>query len=368
MKPVGPTYAASAFPPDSGEAAPEEGVIFIHGGFLYFQSGNLSLNIPLTYLQVELGEGETLELRFSHNSTKGWILCTSDESIFEHPEMKRAANVRAQLGRMFGRQELKRRLIVTGGILVACVLLAWLGSLAVGAMVRSLVARTPVKYEEELGAEAMKEVRDSYDLLEDSNRVARLEALAKPLVQVAMPGQTAVRFHIVDENIPNAFAVPGGQVVVTTGLLDMCETPDELLGVVAHELAHVTRRHAIRSKISAAGPILIFVVFARQGGGMGNLLAGGSALLVNQSFSQEYEMEADDTGWDYLVAANVNPHAMIDAFHRLETYERNLSFQNDIPAAFRSHPATLKRIARLEKKWKRLPVKSGFIELGSARL
>jgi predicted Zn-dependent protease len=94
-------------------------------------------------------------------------------------------------------------------------------------------------------------------------------------------------------------------------------------------------------------------------------LAGGSALLVQQSFSQEYEKEADDVGWKYLVAANIDPRGMIDIFRKLKVAELAGNEPRLLPKAFESHPDLDKRIARLEAKWKHLPRKTGYIQLSA---
>jgi predicted Zn-dependent protease len=96
---------------------------------------------------------------------------------------------------------------------------------------------------------------------------------------------------------------------------------------------------------------------------VGNLLTAGSGLMVYQGFSQDYETEADDTGWNFLLAANLDPHGMIGAFQKLQDWERKQHSAGLVPQAFQSHPATEKRIKRLEEKWKSLPRKSGFQEL-----
>jgi predicted Zn-dependent protease len=135
--------------------------------------------------------------------------------------------------------------------------------------------------------------------------------------------------------------------------------------VLAHELAHVTEKHGFRGQVAAAGPFLVFQVFMRGQSGTPALLGGGSALLVAQSFSQEYEKEADDVGWDYMVKANIDPRGMIDVFRKLQAYEMKHEGKSILPQAFESHPDVAKRIARLEAKWKRLPKKSGFTDLSN---
>jgi predicted Zn-dependent protease len=83
--------------------------------------------------------------------------------------------------------------------------------------------------------------------------------------------------------------------------------------------------------------------------------------MVFEGFSQEYETEADDVGWKYLVAANIDPRGMIHTFEKLKAEEGDMD--NLMPQAFASHPALDKRIARLQSKWKKLNRKVGFLEL-----
>jgi predicted Zn-dependent protease len=98
---------------------------------------------------------------------------------------------------------------------------------------------------------------------------------------------------------------------------------------------------------------------------MGNLLGAGSAIMVMQGFSQEYESEADDKGWQYLVAAHIDPRGMISMFQKLKTWEaaETGNAPDLVPQAFQSHPALEKRIGRLESKGKRLKRNSEFLTL-----
>ena len=120
-------------------------------------------------------------------------------------------------------------------------------------------------------------------------------------------GETQFTFHVVESEYPNAFALPGGHIVITTALLRLADRPEELLGVIAHEMAHITQHHHARKIISAAGPLVIFGIFFHSRDQTLDVLSSGSGLLVTQGFSQEYELEADDFGWKYLVTANIDP-------------------------------------------------------------
>ena len=230
-------------------------------------------------------------------------------------------------------------------------------------MVRSLAASVPPAWENKFGDEQIQDLRHKLTFVDDSNEVARLTALAAPLIQVVPARGTSFKFHIVKSEYPNAFALPGGHIVITTALLQLTDRPDELLGVIAHEMAHITRRHFARKIISAAGPLVIFGIFLHSHDQTLDVLSSGSGLLVTQGFSQEYEFEADDFGWKYLVAANIDPRGMIDIFKKLKAFDVQSRITPLLPQAFSSHPALDQRIARLERRWNSLPHKSGFRQL-----
>jgi predicted Zn-dependent protease len=164
---------------------------------------------------------------------------------------------------------------------------------------------------------------------------------------------------------PNAFAMPGGRICVTTGLLKIVDTPEQLLGALAHESAHITQRHAFQHMISGKGPIFVMQVLTGGSDKAVNLMAMPSELLIYESFSQEYEAEADAYGWDYLVAANINPHGEIEALQKLREYEVGIIGTNH-GSAFDSHPDLDRRISFLEGRWSKLSDTNHFVVLTNA--
>lgn len=359
MNALHPTFPAQVFHPDFGSGM-INGQIRCQGSALHFEAGEMAVNIPLDRLRVDLGTEGDERVYFSDPRQPGLRIITPDAALLEWRDSPQVARIRERLSACLTRREIHRRLRLVLWVLGVCALVAWLGMLATGAMVRAIVARAAPEWEQQLGNAALEDLRAEMSFVNDTNAVARLTATAKPLLQTLPGGEAAYQFHIVEDEDPNAFALPGGHIVVTTGELKLASRPEELLGTIAHEVAHVTQQHALRSLVSSGGPFLVTQVFLSGRNSALGALGGASAFLVGQSFSQEYEMEADDVGWRYLVAASIDPRGMIENFRKTLAWEKQQRPSWPAPRAFSTHPSLEKRITRLEKKWRKLPDKARF--------
>jgi Zn-dependent protease with chaperone function len=348
-------FEASLFHPDFGnEVVP--GRVFIDRQKLRFVSESVTEEIPANEVVVTIDEdGE--RVFFTTASRPDLKIFTPDPSVLNHPSARQCEPIWSQVVTTVRRRDVSRRLRLTAYFIATCIIITLTGSWVMSALVRSAVKQVPPEWEKKFGDKEMAEVQRRFHFDDDTNRVARLAADATPLIQVLPPDMRNLKFYIVEEESPNAFALPGGQVVVTEGLLELVDAdrPEQLLGVLAHELAHVTQRHHVRKLLSAAGPAALFGVLFHSRSGAMNVLSIGSGLLVVQGFSKEYEEEADLVGWDYLVAAGIDPRGMIETFQKLRSYESNRNaIVLRLPEAFASHPALDKRIAYLEQKAKKL--------------
>jgi Zn-dependent protease with chaperone function len=353
-------FEAGLFHPDFGNEV-VIGRIFIDRWKLRFVSELVSEEISMEAVEVEFEEGSD-RIYFKDPNRPELKIFTSDHSVLKHPAVKHSGKVQEQVTAVLGRRELSRALRVTLYFVVGCVLATWFCSVALSFMVRTIASSVPMEWENRFGQEEIDKLREKGALVDDTNQIAQLTELAQPLIKVLPENRRNLKFYILDDPFPNAFALPGGYVVVHNGLLQMTETPEELLGVLAHEIAHETQRHVIRRRIASAGPLVIFGVFLHSRSGAGNLLALGSGFMIFQGFSQDYETEADEVGWSYLIKARIDPRGMIRTFQKLKASEESMHFIH-MSQAFASHPALGTRIALLEKKWKKLDQKSGFLDL-----
>lgn len=362
-------FEAHAFHPSFGNEA-IAGHILVSRWQFRFQSETAVFEIPLERLRVRAGKGSDERLYFRDREQPDLEIITDDFAIVDLPEVGRIDNLAFRLSAEAGRHELWRRMRIVGCVILVCVVVAGLGQLLLSFMVRSLVANLPPKLEQDIGTAMIAEFQQEAVLVEDTNRVAALAALAAPLTQTIGNGRLPFTYYLAEDDDPNAFALPGGHVIVNTGLLKLADRPEQILGVLAHEVAHVTQKHGVRKAIASAGPFLIFRVFlGGNNGGLVEVAGAASDLLISQSFSQEYETEADDIGWQSLVAARIDPRGMAEMFRKLEAAEREHHLPGlELPQALQSHPALEKRIARLEKKYAKLKPSGNFQDLAELKV
>lgn len=355
-----PTFVAHACHPNFGEQA-AEGRIGFDRWNMHFESEYGAFQIPISQLQIHKANGEGEPIYFTDPAQPDLSIYTFDTRVLRLRTLLDGAQTRVQLNAMRKQGEAKRNVKITVSFLVGCLLVALLATASVKLMVRALVSRIPPKFEQDIGDKFFAELQQEETFIQDTNLQAKLDLAITPLLSSLPTNQIQFRFHIMEMPMANAFALPGGHVVVTTGLLKLVNRPEELAGAVAHEIAHVTQKHMFRQVISAMGPALLFQIFMGSQGGLVGVLGAGSQLLMTQSFSQEYELEADAVGWNYLVAAHIDPRGLTDVLRKLQAEEEKEFGDMEI-AALRSHPKTQKRIDRLEARWKKVKQKDGFIE------
>lgn len=161
-----------------------------------------------------------------------------------------------------------------------------------------------------------------------------------------------IHFRFIRASAPNAFALPGGQVMATSGLLDAVGGDQEaFLAVVAHELGHVRNRDSMKSVYRNAGlGVTLEVITGGSGAAQQAVLVGGQ--LSQLRYTRQQEAAADDTAAEILNASDLDPAALARAFEAItanidDNEDRKSIFDingNSIPTWMRSHPDTQKRI------------------------
>lgn len=167
----------------------------------------------------------------------------------------------------------------------------------------------------------------------------------------ASPGEDTrpVEISVLKSKMVNAFALPGRHIVVTSAMIEEAETPDELAGVLAHEMGHVTERHSTKRVLRAYGFGLIFQLIAGQGE-LFNSMGGLGNALVQSKFSRADEALADRLAVERLNRAGMDAAALADLFERIQEQERNKmgeAMNSPMWEYLSDHPSFDERIAEI---------------------
>jgi len=209
-----------------------------------------------------------------------------------------------------------------------------------------LAPRIPASWEEQLGISVLEQLAPLANRCVDQNRLPALESIVTRLSRAMPDSPYHIRLTVVDRPVMNAFALPGGQVVVFRGLLEAAETPEQLAGVLAHELQHIYKQHSTHAIIEQASTSLL--IAAVSGDFTGALAYGieGARVLGKLRYSRLHEDEADREGLLLLQTNGIDPAEMI-AFYRI--MEAQHPHDSAALSYLSTHRATDDRIAMLTK-------------------
>ncbi len=235
------------------------------------------------------------------------------------------------------------------GLLTTTVLvLLVVGGLGLNALldlaIARMVAAVPVTWEEQLGEVAF--AGQDWEEVTDPEIAGAVEKIVDRLKRGV--GETPYTFEVkvVRDEMVNAFAAPGGKIVVFTGLLEKAESPEEVAGVLAHELQHVLSRHSLRGLAGRLKWHLVIALLVGDVGTVQEAVLANAPLFLELSFSRDMEREADRKGIELLVASEIDPVGLKRFFERL------LELQGGGPGFLKilsTHPATDERIEDLQR-------------------
>ncbi|WP_438504218.1 M48 family metalloprotease [Acinetobacter indicus] len=219
-----------------------------------------------------------------------------------------------------------------------------------------------------IGEKVYREVQRQMPVAQNPWLEDQLFSVFSHLLSQTQMGQPIGLLIINDPQI-NAFAVPGGLFALNTGLVTSARNMDEVAGVMAHEIAHVTQRHYSRSQeafkgqglLALAGALVGALVASQADGDAGAAVMMGSqaALMDKQlTYSRNQEREADRIGMQYMYTAGYNPQSMADFFEVMHRATSRVSF---LPDFWFTHPLTTERMSEARLRANQLPrVKSSL--------
>ncbi len=362
-RPSADTFEAGAFHPDYGNRR-AAGILRIGGGMVNFEGDSGFFAFPLDTVQVSMGGASDRLVFFAHANYPKASIFTSDQAVLAHPAFAQNATLTRARDRI-RRRKLVGRCITLGilALFLAAIAGVWL---AKDPMVKAVASQVPAEWEQKLGDTAFAQATLTSKLVTDADVRKQIEQLAAPLLAVVPQDRYKFKVHIIEDASLNAFALPGGNVALHTGLILTADSPEEVLGVLAHELSHVTEQHGMRGIVQGLGLYAIVSTFFGDVSGLAAILVNNAPFLLSQKFSRDHEREADEQGFRYLEAAKLNPRGMISFFEKMRREEEKL--RDKLPGGealdalsfLSTHPATTERTERLEKLLAKSPRKDGF--------
>jgi predicted Zn-dependent protease len=237
--------------------------------------------------------------------------------------------------------------IVVSGLMVLITL---------GSLISPAVFSITVKEEEEMSSQMMAMIYKHLDIIDDPVIVPYVNKIGQRLLATLPPQPFTYHFHVINQDVYNAFATPAGHIFVYTGLLNAMREEEELAGIMGHEIAHVYCRHISQKierskKISmatlagVAAGVLMGLGGAGEAAGavtMGSVAAGQTAELA---YSRENEMQADQLGVEFLTQANYSASGLLEILKKIRG--KTWFGSNQIPTYLMTHPAVEERISFL---------------------
>lgn len=265
---------------------------------------------------------------------------------------KKYTGALATLDRDRFRAKYRRSILLSA--LVGIALLPFLGLLVLvwkaDALADWVIEWIPVSNDRVLGDLGFAQLQPGLKLLPPEDPHSR--AVETIGTRLARDSTWQYRFHVEDNPELNAYALPGGIVVVHSGLIAATHRPEELAGVLAHEIRHVEERHSVKALVKSFGLRALWVMVT---GDLAGTFAGElGASLIENTFSRDAEREADEGGFDLLVARQIDPSGMESFFGTLADEERKSGLPGPV-AWFSTHPQSLARQQALAERLKNLP-------------
>lgn len=304
------------------------------------------LSIPLAQTSLELiGDPKiTLQIAWSDETVRHALLCRESGLLSELLALNLPASLREKL---LGMQQQQRRnqsreknrvpyyLLMTAAFLLAAYI-------AVNRSAPVVADWMPYEWERKIGSYALEQYKLGKAVIADAEVNAAVNTIVQRIDQFD-DADIPYQLTVIDAEMVNAFAFPGGFVVVTSGLLEQADGPEQVAAVLAHELTHVIERHGVRKLVRQAGLGVVLGIVFGDASALSHLLEL-SAQLNNLAFDRDQERQADEGAVKILRKAGISPSHLAAFFDRIKKTDK---LSGDIPELFRTHPLTEERANRV---------------------
>jgi len=227
--------------------------------------------------------------------------------------------------------------------------------------VGSVIAQN-IDLDKQIGAENSQAVELKMGIYDDEAMTSYLDKVGQKLVSHLEKPLFKYQFKIVPDMSPNAFALPGGYIYITTGILPLLESEDELAGIIGHEIIHSNNRHSVKQMKKSIIPSILEIpgnllgIISKDLGNLVNAPIKASNSLILSSYSRGFETEADEDGIALAAKAGYDPSKLPVILKRMNDAIEVVTGNKEEKSYFSDHPYTPKRIDRINKELKKITV------------
>ncbi len=214
--------------------------------------------------------------------------------------------------------------------------------------------------EVQMGQQESQQINSQLPLLQDPYINQYVNQLGRDIATRTSRADLPWEFYVVNTDVVNAFALPGGIVYVNRGVLERASRMDELAGVLGHEIEHVVRRHSVQQMEQQQGANAGLAVFCTLTNTCSNqalgavVQIGGTAVFAKMSRTDE--VQADEGGFNNVMRAGISPEGMLTFFEKLLAEEQQSGGgSSGVSAWFSDHPGTQDRIADIKRMLSQVP-------------
>jgi len=212
--------------------------------------------------------------------------------------------------------------------------------------------------EVQIGQQESAQIQQQLPLVQDAVINQYVTSLGNQIASHTSRADLQWQFYVVNTDVVNAFALPGGIVYVNRGVLERADRMDELAGVMAHEIEHVVRRHSVKqmeqmqgANVGVALACTLTNICSNQAAAAA-INVGGTAIFAK--FSRTDEVQADEGGFQNVINAGISPEGMLSFFQKLLAEEQQ-SNNSNVSSWFSDHPGTQDRIADIQRMLAQVP-------------
>jgi beta-barrel assembly-enhancing protease len=307
-------------------------------------------SIPYQLLKIENIEHTGKIFKISQEGVDFHFI-SHDKKLLKKIRHAGTENVTSQVNTI---KEQKRNIFLRNTIIIGAVLVSLVGLyLLIPVLFNSAISLLPREWDEQLGIIGKQEMQSEYSMFNDRYVQNSIEEILVVLEQNVDPeDEWPFEIFVVNNDITNAFALPGGSIFVFTGLIAESSSAEEVAGVIAHEMGHIINRHGIKRIAQSIGTLVIIQLIFGNTDGFTSIAREFLTAATINNYSQSQEREADETSVILMHKAGLNPLALSEFFYRLKEQGE------EVPAYLSwlsTHPSHDDRINAIENMVIKLP-------------